>query len=225
MDELQTRLFALQDPDYRAFQCKLIPAVPPETVIGIRTPRLRQLAKTFSKEPEAAVFLQSLPHRYYEENNLHGMLIEQIRDYDWCVEELDRFLPYVDNWATCDLMAPKVLGKHKSRLVGDIRRWMASGRPYTVRFGMEMLMRHFLDGEFEPVYLDWAADIRSEEYYVNMMTAWFFATALAKQYEAAVFYLENRRLDRWTHNKAIQKATESFRVSAEHKTYLRTLKY
>lgn len=224
IDEILTQLFALQDPIYREFSSKLMPALPKERVIGIRVPQLRQLARRLAGQPVAMAFLQTLPHDYYEEYNLHGMLLEQIKDYDQCVAELDRFLPYVDNWATCDLISPKVLGRHKPKLLTDIRRWMESERPFTVRFGIEMLMRYFLNEDFQPVYLDWAAKIRSSEYYVNMMTAWFFATALAKQYEAAVPYLEQSRLDSWTHNKAIQKAIESNRIPAEHKAYLRTLK-
>lgn len=224
MDEILTQLFALQDPAYRDFSSKLTPTLPKERVIGIRVPQLRQLARQLAGKPAADAFLQELPHHYYEEYNLHGMLLERIRDYDQCIAELDRFLPYVDNWATCDLISPKVLGRHKPRLLADIRRWMGSDRPFTVRFGIEMLMRYFLDEDFQPVYLDWAAQIRSQEYYVNMMTAWFFATALAKQYEAAVPYLEHSRLDSWTHNKAIQKALESNRIPSERKACLRTLK-
>ena len=223
-NHVQEQLFALQDLKYRDFQCKLMPTVPTETVIGIRTPELRKYAKTFSKTPEAAEFLKILPHRYYEENNLHGILIESMRDYGQVIAALEAFLPYVDNWATCDLMRPKVFQKHLPELLEEIRRWMASDRTYTIRFGMEMLMTFYLDEAFRPEYLDWVAEVRSQEYYVNMMIAWYFATALAKQYGAVLPYIENHRLEPWTHNKAIQKAIESYRITEEQKMYLRTLK-
>ena len=224
MTPLQEKLFALRDEGYRDFSSKLIPSVPPERVIGVRTPALRAFAKDFAKTPEAADFLRALPHFYLEENNLHAFLIERIRDYDACVAALDAFLPDVDNWATCDLMSPKALGRDRARLIGDVRRWMASGQLYTVRFGIGMLMAHFLDGDFRPETLDAVAAIETEEYYLRMMQAWYFATALAKQYEAALPVLEAGRLEPWTHNKAIQKACESRRISAERKTYLKTLK-
>ena len=223
-ERVRTELLALQDLPYRAFQCKLMPTVDPETVIGIRTPVLRQFAKAFAKTPEAAAYLKLLPHRYYEENNLHGFLIESIRDFDRAVAALDAFLPYVDNWATCDLMRPKVFRRNLPALLPELRRWMAADHPYTVRFGLEMLMTFYLDEAFRPEYLDWAASVRREEYYVNMMIAWFFATALAKQYDAALPYLTERRLAPWTHNKAIQKALESDRISDAQKTLLRTMK-
>ena len=224
MTPLQEKLFALRDEGYRDFSSKLIPSVPPERVIGVRTPALRAFAKDFANTPEAADFLRALPHFYLEENNLHAFLIERIRDYDACVAALDAFLPYVDNWATCDLMSPKALGRDRARLIGDVRRWMASGQLYTVRFGIGMLMAHFLDGDFRPETLDAVAAIKTEEYYLRMMQAWYFATALAKQYEAALPVLEAGRLEPWTHNKAIQKACESRRISTERKTYLKTLK-
>lgn len=222
---VRERLFALQDLEYQAFQSKLIPTVPPETVIGVRTPALRKLAKELSREPATAEFLECLPHEYLEENSLHGFLIETLRDYDKTVRALDAFLPYVDNWATCDLMSPKVFRKHLPELYEQIQLWLRSSHPYTVRFGEEMLMTWFLDDPaFRPEVLELASSVRSEEYYVNMMTAWFFATALAKQYDAALPYIEGRRLDDWTHNKAIQKAAESYRVPLERKAYLKTLK-
>ncbi len=221
---LREKLFELEDKDYAEFQRKLIPNVAPETIIGVRTPELRKLAKEAAKLPGIEEYMKVLPHGYYEEYNLHGILIEGIKDYDRCIEELNEFLPYVDNWATCDLVSPKVFKKHLPELIGQIRIWMSSDRPYTIRFGMEALMRHFLDDQFQPEYLELAAGIRSEEYYVNMMTAWFFATALAKQYDKTISYIEEQRLDEWTHNKAIQKAIESYRVSDEQKAYLRTLK-
>ena len=221
---VQARLFELQDVKYRDFQCRLMPTVDPDTVIGVRTPELRKFAKAFGKEPEAAEFLSILPHQYYEENNLHGFLIETMKDYDRVIAALDAFLPYVDNWATCDLMSPKIFKKHLPKLREQIRVWMASRHPYTVRFGMEMLMTFYLDEAFLPEYLDWVAGVQSEEYYVRMMVAWFFATALAKQYDAALPYLREHRLEPWTHNKAIQKAIESYRITEEQKVYLRGLK-
>lgn len=224
MTDIQTALFALRDPAYQAFQSKLIPTIDPQTVIGVRMPALRKLAREIAGTPVAGGFLQELPHRYYEENNLHGLLISAIPDYDGAVAALETFLPYVDNWATCDLMRPKAFGKHLPELREQIKIWMASGHTYTIRFGIEMLMTFFLDGPFQPEYLDWVAGVRSEEYYVNMMIAWFFATALAKQYKAALPHIQQRRLEPWTHNKAIQKAIESYRVSDEQKAYLRSLK-
>lgn len=201
-----------------------MPTVDPDTVIGVRMPALRKLAKDFAETPEAAEFLQALPHRYYEENNLHGLLISAMRDYGEAVAALDAFLPCVDNWATCDLIRPKVFQKHLPELLEKIEVWLASDRTYTVRFGLEMLMTCYLDDAFCPEYLELAAGVRSGEYYVNMMIAWYFATALAKQYDAALPYLRERRLDPWTHNKAIQKAIESCRVTDEQKVYLRILK-
>ena len=217
-------LLALQDLSYKEFQCGLMPTVDPDTVIGVRTPALRKLAKDFAKAPETAEFLQTLPHRYYEENNLHGLLISAMRDYDRAVAALDAFLPYVDNWATCDLIRPKVFQKHLPELLEKIQVWLASDHTYTVRFGLEMLMTYYLDDAFCPEYLELAAGVRSGEYYANMMIAWYFATALAKQYDAALPYLRECRLDPRTHNKAIQKAIESYRVTDEQKAYLRTLK-
>lgn len=222
--EIRQGLFALKDEKYREFHKKLIPTVDENTVIGIRTPALRKYAKEVSGTPGAEVFMQTLPHEYYEENNLHGFLIEGMKDYDECIVCLDAFLPYVDNWATCDLISPKVFKKHKDELLVKIKEWMASDRVYTIRFGMEMLMTHFLDEDFKPEYLGMAADVHSEEYYVNMMIAWFFATALAKQYEASLPYIENYCMDRWTHNKTIQKAIESYRITDEQKRYLKSLK-
>lgn len=221
---IQTQLWAMQDLKYRDFQCKLMPTVTPNTVIGVRTPELRKYAKELAKKPEANQFLKILPHKYYEENNLHGFLIETIKDYDRVIAELDAFLPYVDNWATCDLMRPRVLKKHLNELLIKIQEWIREEHTYTIRFGIEMLMSFYLDEQFRPEYLGLVADIRSEEYYVNMMIAWYFATALAKQYDAVLPYIERHRLDQWTHNKAIRKALESYRISNEQKAYLRTLK-
>jgi len=223
-EELQRRLFELQDLKYKEFQCKLMPTVNPEAVIGVRTPDLRKLAKEVSKAPEAMAFLKILPHRYYEENNLHGFLIETIKDYDTAVQAIDAFLPYIDNWATCDLISPKIFKKHLPELYEKINVWLKSDKTYTVRFGIEMLMSFYLDESFKPEMLGLVAGVRSEEYYINMMIAWYFATALAKQYDAALPYIQNQHLEKWTHNKAIQKALESYRIGDESKAYLRTLK-
>lgn len=223
-EEILQRLFALQDREYQVFQSKLIPTIAPESMIGVRTPTLRQLAKEYAKRDDVGDFLASLPHRYFDENQLHAFIISLGKDYGGTVAAIDAFLPYVDNWATCDQLSPKVFRAHRAELLREIRRWMASEHVYTCRFGVGMLMQHFLDEDFEPAYLERVAEIRSSEYYVNMMIAWYFATALAKQYDAALPYLEGRRLDTWTHNKTIQKAVESFRITAEQKDYLKTLK-
>lgn len=221
---ISEQLFALQDTEYQTFQSKLMPTIPPETVIGVRTPFLRKLAKELAGTPQAEEFLHSLPHRYYEENNLHAFLIEQIRDYDTVLAETETFLPYIDNWATCDCFCPKVFAKHKAELLSSIRRWLNSGKLYPVRYAMGMLMRYYLDEGFRPEYLAWVAGVHSEEYYLNMMRAWYFATALAKQPDAALPWLTERRLDVWTHNKTIQKAVESCRISPEMKQQLRELR-
>ena len=224
MTEIQQRLFALQDAGYRDFHAALMPTVDKALVIGVRMPALRALAKELKGTELAADFMAALPHKYYEENNLHAALIGHIRDFQPCITALERFLPYVDNWATCDMMNPRALAKDKAALLERIRLWLQSGHTYTVRFGMEMLMNHFLEEDFREEYPALVASVRSEEYYVRMMQAWYFATALAKQYEAAVTYLEQRRLGAWVHNKTIQKARESFRVSQEQKEYLKSLK-
>ena len=221
---IRETLFSLRDEKFAAFQARLIPNVAPERIIGVRTPALRKLAKTLRGSGEAEEFLKALPHDFFEENNLHAFLLCEMKDFDACVHAVEDFLPYVDNWATCDQMSPGVFRKNKQALLPYIRCWIASERCYTRRFGTGMLMSHFLDEDFREEYLRLVSDKRSEEYYVNMMIAWYFATALAKQYEAALPYLENRRLDPWVHNKTIQKAVESFRVSDEHKACLRALK-
>ena len=222
--DVQKRLFEMQDTGYRDFHARLIPTVKKEKIIGIRTPMLRKFAKEFGKTEESEMFLKALPHQYYEENNLHGLLIEQIRDYDKCLEELERFLPHIDNWATCDLLALHMMKKHRDIFIREIYRWMESDKPYIIRFGISMLMRHYLDEGFKPEYPEIVAAIRSEEYYVNMMRAWYFATALAKQYEKILPFLEEQRMDIWTHNKTIQKSIESYRITKEQKDYLRTLR-
>lgn len=221
---IQTQLFELQDLKYRDFQAKLMPTVNKEKIIGIRTPMLRAFAKNYGKTDEAKEYLQLLPHQYYEENNLHGLLIEQIKDYDVCLKELKRFLPYIDNWATCDMLAVKVVKKHLDIFIGEVYHWLESDHTYTIRFGINMLMRYYLDDAFRIEYPKKVAQIRSEEYYVNMMRAWYFATALAKQYEKILPFLEEQKLDIWTHNKTIQKAIESYRITPEQKEYLRKLK-
>ncbi len=238
MEAIQKRLFELQDEKYKTFQQKLIPTVDPGCVIGVRTPALRALAKELLRDEQLAgcdggtwdgglvdAFLAELPHRYFEENQLHAFLISGMKDYDRVMTETKRFLPYVDNWATCDQMSPKVFRKHRLELLAEVRNWIASGETYTVRFGIGMLMQHFLEEDFAPEYPELVSGVRSEEYYVNMMIAWYFATALAKQYEAVLPYLEARRLEKWTHNKTIQKAVESYRITPEQKTYLKSLRW
>lgn len=222
--EIVDRLFSLQDTQYRAFQSKLIPTLPEDWIIGVRTPELRRMAGELRKRSDVTAFLQALPHRYFEENQLHAFLISAEKDYGHTISLVDAFLPFVDNWATCDQLSPRVFRRHHAELAGELPRWLASERTYTVRFGLGMLMQYFLDEDFQPQYLDWAAELPGDEYYVNMMVAWYFATALAKQYDAALAYLEQRRLPCWVHNKTIQKAVESFRVSDEHKAYLKTLR-
>lgn len=225
VESIRARLFDLQDLEYKAFHCKLMPTVPPEAVIGVRTPEIRKLARELSKTPErAAEYIGSLPHQYYEENNLHGALVSLLGDYEQTVEALEAFLPYVDNWATCDLMSPKAFRKRPEQLPEQARRWMASRHVYTARFGIGVLLGFYLDEAFQPEHLEWVSQVRGGEYYVDMMAAWYFATALAKQYDAALPWLEQGRLGVWVHNKTIQKAVESRRVPEERKAYLRTLK-
>ena len=223
-EEITKELFQLQDPAYREFQSRLIPTVRPETVIGIRTPALRKYAKDLMKQDRMEEFLQELPHRYFDENQLHAFLLSEMKDYERCIRETNRFLPYVDNWATCDQMSPKVFRKHRKELLEEIRRWLGSEQTYTVRFAVGMLMQHFLDEDYQPCYPELIAGIRSEEYYINMMIAWYFATALAKQYDSVIPFLENRKLEPWTHNRTIQKAVESYRITPEQKAYLKSLR-
>lgn len=219
---IEQQLFSMQDVSYADFQAKLTPGVPRECFIGVRVPQLRCLTKQIKNE--AQPFLNNLPHLYYDENLLHGILISQMQDFDLCMDALENFLPYVDNWAVCDTMSPKVLGKNREVLLEKIRQWCASSHTYTCRFGILCLMRHFLDDDFCPEYLDIPAAISSEEYYVNMMIAWFYATALAKQWDATIPYLEQGRLPSWIHRKTIQKARESYRITPEQKAYLQSLK-
>lgn len=224
MTDFQRLLFDLRDEEYAAFQAKLTPTVPAELFIGVRVPQARKLAKQIFKEMDYMPFLKELPHKYFDENMLHTLILNEIKDYDECIELVEEFLPYVDNWAVCDILSPKVFKKHKNELIEIIKQWSSSTATYTCRFGVEMLMSHFLDKDFVADYLEIPAVIRSEEYYVNMMNAWFFATALAKQWDATIPYIEKNRLDVWTHNKTIQKARESYRITDEQKEYLKTLK-
>ena len=222
---IQDEIFALRDEEYKAFNSKLIPTVDPASVIGVRTPALRALAKKLSSDGQrVSVFLNSLPHKYFEENQIHAFIISGMKDFDDCINALNAFLPYVDNWATCDQMSPKVFKKHLKELKAQIYKWMGSDKTYTVRFGIGMLMEHYLDESFDISYPETVSKIRSEEYYVNMMIAWYFATALAKQYAAVLPFIEGKKLNTWTHNKTIQKAIESYRITPEQKEYLRTLK-
>lgn len=223
-EQIQKELFSLQDIKYRNFHAKLIPNIRPELIIGIRTPELRKYAKILAKKTEAEAFLSILPHKYYEENNLHGFLIETTKDYFKTIDLLDNFLPYIDNWATCDMISPKIFKKHLPQLLLKIKEWIASEHTYTKRFGIGMLMKFYLDENFSTEFLDMVACINSKEYYVNMMIAWYFATALARQYDTVLPYIEEQRLDTWVHNKTIQKAVESFRITDEQKIYLKTLK-
>ena len=224
VDEIRNELFGMQDVKYRDFQAKLIPTVEPETVIGVRTPQLRKYAGILLKRDDVQEFLNDLPHKYFDENQLHAFIISGIKDCGKCMSEVERFLPYVDNWATCDQMSPKVFKKHRSELLMKIKEWISSGETYTIRFGVGMLMEHFLDEDYDPAYPEMVSKVRSDEYYVNMMTAWYFATALAKQYESVLPFIEDKKLDIWTHNKAIQKAVESYRITDDQKNYLKSLK-
>lgn len=221
LTKLQKQLFELQDLKYRDFHSKLMPETDKETVIGIRTPVLRKFAKEFAGTSEAEAFLRQLPHRYYEENNLHMMLITGIKDYEKCMEEIQRFLPCIDNWATCDYPAPKCFARHKDQVLEEAKRWISSGETYVIRYGIGMLMRLFLDEDFSSEYLEMAAAVQSQEYYVNMMIAWYFATALAKLWDATVPYIEQHKLSDWVHRKTVQKAVESYRITPEQKEYLK----
>ncbi len=223
-EEIRKDLFSLQDIKYRDFQVKLIPGCEIEKMIGVRTPDLKALAKKYYKMDGTEEFLHDLPHKYFDEDQLHAFIISEEKDPEKCLALTERFLPYIDNWATCDQLSPKAFKKNKKLIEESAKRWIASGKTYTVRFGIGMLMQHFLDKDFKPEHAETVADIRSEEYYVNMMRAWYFATALAKQYDAVIPFLENGRLDAWTNNKAVQKAVESRRISSETKEYLKTLK-
>ena len=224
MEELKSILFSMADEKYRDFQSKLMPTVPKEKIIGIRTPLLRKFAKDFSKTAEAKVFFKELPHKFYEEDNLHAFFLEFITDFENCADEVTKFLPFIDNWATCDSMSPKIFKTDKEKLLGYIEKWLSAGDAYSVRFGIKMLMEHFLEEDFSLEYPEKVAKIKSDEYYIKMMQAWYFATALAKQYDSVLPFIENKELEKWVHNKAIQKSAESFRITGGQKEYLKTLK-
>ena len=223
-DEITAELFRLRDETYAAMQAKIIPTVEADRIIGVRTPLLRAFAKELYRDEDVGAFLESLPHPYFDEDQLHAFVISEEKDFGKCIAEAEDFLPYVDNWATCDQLSPKAFRKEPEKLLPYIEKWLGSDRVYTVRFAVGMLMEHFLDDRFRPAYADMAASVRSDEYYVNMRGAWYFATALAKQYDLVLPYFEEKRLDSWTHNKAIQKCAESSRITAERKEYLKTLK-
>lgn len=221
---VRTELAALADQNYREFNSKLMPTVEKSTVFGVRTPVLRKFAKEFFKDPRSNEFLTALPHKYFDENQLHAFLVEQIKDFDRCILAVEDFLPFIDNWATCDCFSPAVFKKEPDRLLPYIEKWLTSSHVYTVRYGVVMLMRYFLGGHFDEKHLKTVADLPTDDYYLSMAVAWFFATALSKQYDAALPYIQDRLLDKATHNRAIQKAVESFRISVKHKAYLKTLR-
>ena len=222
--DIEAAFIGLRDEKYASFQQKLIPGTEGKRFIGVRTPDLRKLAKELSKRPDINDFLASLPHSSFDEDQLHAFIVSEEKDLEKCVALTEAFLPYIDNWATCDQFSPKVFSKHPDELLPHIRCWLSSERTYTVRFAVGMLMKHFLGEHFRREYADMAADIRSEEYYINMARAWYFSAALASNYAEILPYIKQKRLDIWTHNKTIQKAVESFRITAEQKQYLRTLK-
>jgi len=224
MDSIKEKLFKLQDKEYRKIQVKTITNIDPDTIIGVRTPELKKLANEMFKSGNYKSFIEDLPHKYFDENQLHAFIISKIKNYDECLNEFNKFLPYIDNWATCDQSCPNAFKKNSDKLIKEIKVWIKSKKTYTIRFGISMLMRNYLDDNYKEEYLGLVSKIRSNEYYVNMMIAWFFATALAKRYDDTIKYIENEKLDRWTHNKTIQKAIESYRITIEQKEYLRILK-
>ncbi len=225
MTQIQNLLFQKQDSAYKDFHSKLMPTISNEKIIGVRTPVLRKLAKELFKteQPLVKEFFLELPHEYYEENNLHAFLIEQIAGFSECAAQTEKFLPFIDNWATCDSFRPKVFKKNLPQVLELSKKWIRSNYTYTIRFGIGCFMNYFLDEQFSPEHFDLVLGVKNENYYIKMMKAWYFATALAKQYESAVKVLENHRLDRWTHNKTIQKAVESYRITAEQKVELKKL--
>ena len=222
--DIQKMLLSEQDIGYKEFHKKLMPTIPEDKIIGIRIPVLRKIAKEISSSPEAEEFMNTLPHKYYEENNLHAFLIEKIKDYDEALKKTEEFLPYVDNWATCDSFSPKVFSENRDKIILKIKEWLSSDKEFTVRYAIGLLMNLFLDEDFKKEYPHFAAEVKSDKYYIKMMQAWYFATALAKQYDTAILFLEEKRLDPWVHNKSIQKAVESRSIDDETKKYLRTLK-
>lgn len=223
-DMIKNELFSMQDKAYRDFHSKLMPNIDKEKIIGVRIPHARKYACSIADNPDIELFLNSLPHYYYDENNIHAFIIERIKDYDECINAVEKFLPYIDNWATCDSIKPKVFKKNKEKLIKSVEQWLKSDKPYTIRFGSNMLMTYFLDEEFSKEHIEWLANVDSEEYYVQMGIAWYLATALAKQYDDTVAYIENKKFPVWIHNKAIQKARESYRVLEERKDYLKSPK-
>lgn len=225
MDKIIQMLMEEQDMEYAQFHRRLVPTIEPESIIGVRTPILRKMAKKIAKDSICQDFLKELPHKYYEENQLHGFIISEIKTFENCIEELEIFLPYINNWATCDQTSPKIFKKNKDRLLPYINKWISSDECYTVRFAIGMLMQHFLDDDFKPEYLEMVSQVKSEEYYVNMEIAWYMATALAKQWDFTIVYIEEKKMDKWVHNKTIQKARESNRITNEQKEYLNELKY
>lgn len=224
MKSVIEQLFELQDLSYKDFHKKLIPNIDEDNIIGVRTPVLRKFAKEFAKSELKDEFLNSLPHKYYDENNLHAFVIEAIKDYDECINKIDKFLPYIDNWATCDSLSPKIFKKHKKEVYDKIKIWLKSDKTYTVRFAIVTLLANYLDDDFEEEMLTLVTDIKSEEYYINMAIAWYVSMALVKQYDSTIKLIQSKKLDKFTHNKSIQKAIESYRVDDDKKKYLRTLK-
>ena len=224
MQSIKNELFKLCDPDYKTFHQKLIPNIDPKLIIGVRTPALKKYANRLFGTEECSLFLKELPHEFYEENNLHAFLINKIKDFDVCIAEVEKFLPFIDNWATCDGLRPISFKNNAEKLLPCIENWLKSDREYTVRFGIEMLMCHYLDEHFDSKYLNLVASVKSDKYYVNMMIAWYFATALAKQWDQALPYLKQNKLDAWIHNKTIQKAVESYRITKQQKEFLKALR-
>lgn len=225
MDKVTKRLFEMQDLGYRDFHAKLVPTVNKEAIIGVRTPLLRAYAKELAKDPDKHLFLRELPHHYVEENSLHASLIASIStDIDVVLKHIDGFLPYIDNWATCDSFASKIFKKHPEKISNKLDEWLKSTHTYTIRFAVVTAMQYFLDEHFDKSMLYKLASIRTDEYYINMAIAWYYSVALVKQYESTILLLENRALDKWVHNKSIQKAVESYRIGAEQKEYLKSLR-
>ena len=223
MDSIKEKLFKLQDKKYQELQSKIIPNIDSSTIIGVRTPEIKKLAKEVVKG-DYKPFLEELPHKYYDENQLHAFIISEIKNYDECIKYINAFLPYINNWATCDTLIPKVFKKNTDKLIIEVKKWIKSKDTYTIRYGIGTLMRFYLNDEFKEDYLELVSKIKSNEYYVNMMIAWFFATGLAKQYNSTIKYIENNKLDTWVHNKTIQKAIESYRITDKQKDYLRKYK-
>ena len=222
--DIEKELFKLKDTNYQKFQAKLVPNISSDTIIGVRTPELRNLAKKLAKENNYKFFLEKLPHKYYEENLLHFFIISQIKDFDDCISEVEKFLPYVNCWPVSDQATPIIFKKNHDKLLPYIKKWIKSKHIYTARFGIRMLMNEYLDKDFKEEYLSFVASIKGDDYYLKMMIAWYFATSLAKQYDKTIIYLESKKLDKWLHNKTIQKAIESYRITNEKKEYLKTLK-